>query len=189
LLAAYKRILHYSAKIRRGEYSRDVEVPPLEGRKVAVLGLGEIGIRVARALAALGASVYGFSTTPKEGPWRFTNGLEEALAGASAAVSALPLTKYTRGMIRYEHLTLMAEDAVFVNVGRPRWWIGGHSAHIEGEAPVCLRLRRVVGQKRLRQRRGHNRYAQRNRHALDRWGMWKRRDQAQDVRRSRRELN
>ncbi|MFB6490171.1 MAG: 2-hydroxyacid dehydrogenase [Thermoproteus sp. AZ2] len=118
LLTAYKKILHYNAKMKGGDYSRDVEVPPLEGRKVAVLGLGEIGARVARALAALGASVYGFSRTPKEGPWRFTNKLEEALAGASAAVSALPLTKYTRGMIKYEHLTLMAEDAVFVNVGR-----------------------------------------------------------------------
>lgn len=118
LLAAYKKILYYNAKMKRGDYARDIEVPPLEGRKVAVLGLGEIGTRVARALAALGASVYGFSRTPKEGPWRFTNRLEEALAGASAAVSALPLTKHTRGMIRYEHLALMAEDAIFVNVGR-----------------------------------------------------------------------
>jgi lactate dehydrogenase-like 2-hydroxyacid dehydrogenase len=62
--------------------------------------------------------VWDLSRSPKEGPWRFTNSLEEALRGASAAVCALPLTKYTRGLVRYEHLALMLEDAVFVNVGR-----------------------------------------------------------------------
>lgn len=118
LLAPYKRILQYSEKMRRGDYRRDIPIPLLTSRKAAVLGLGEIGTRAARALAVLGAEVWGFSRTPKEGPWRFTNSLEEALRGASAAVCALPLTKHTRGLIRYEHLALMAEDAVFVNVGR-----------------------------------------------------------------------
>jgi len=118
LLSSYKRIVQYSEKMRRGDYSRDVSIPLLSGRKAAVLGLGEIGIRVAKALVALGVEVWGFSRTPKEGPWRFTNSLEEALRGASAAVCALPLTKHTRGLVRYEHLALMAEDAVFVNVGR-----------------------------------------------------------------------
>ena len=30
----------------------------------------------------------------------------------------MPLTKHTKGLVRYEHLALMQEDAVFVNVGR-----------------------------------------------------------------------
>lgn len=118
LLAPYKRIVQYSEKMRRGDYRRDVAIPLLAGRKAAVLGLGEIGTRVAKALAVLGAEVWGFSRTPREGPWRFTNSLEEALRGASAAVCALPLTKHTKGLVRYEHLALMAQDAVFVNVGR-----------------------------------------------------------------------
>lgn len=118
LLAAYKKILHYNAKMKRGDYARDAHVPTVAGKKMAVLGLGEIGTRVAKALAALGAEVYGHSRRPKEGPWTFTASLEEALRGAAAAVSALPLNKSTRGLIRYEHLALMAEDAVFVNVGR-----------------------------------------------------------------------
>ncbi len=40
------------------------------------------------------------------------------MRSASAAVCALPLTKHTRDLVRYEHLALMLEDAVFVNVGR-----------------------------------------------------------------------
>ncbi|ACB39186.1 2-hydroxyacid dehydrogenase [Pyrobaculum neutrophilum] len=118
LLAAFKRVFYYSEKMRRGDYGKDIPVPVLAGKKVAVLGLGEIGSRAARALAALGAEVWGFARTPRDGPWRFTDRLEEALRGAYAAVCALPLTKHTRGLVRYEHLALMREDAVFVNVGR-----------------------------------------------------------------------
>jgi len=118
LLAAYKKIIQYNERMKRGEYDRAYSVPMLRGKKVAVLGLGEIGTRVAKILAALGAEVWGFSRSRKEGPWHFTTSLEEALRGASAAVCALPLNKHTRGLIRYEHLALMAEDAVFVNVGR-----------------------------------------------------------------------
>ena len=118
LLAPYKRIIQYGEKMKRGDYGRDVEIPLIQGEKVAVLGLGEIGTRVGKILAALGAQVRGFSRTPKEGPWRFTNSLEEALREARAAVCALPLNKHTRGLVKYQHLALMAEDAVFVNVGR-----------------------------------------------------------------------
>ncbi|ABL88482.1 D-isomer specific 2-hydroxyacid dehydrogenase, NAD-binding protein [Pyrobaculum islandicum DSM 4184] len=118
LLAAFKKVFYYNEKMRRGDYKKDVSVPVLSGKKVAVLGLGEIGTRVARILAALGAEVWGFSRTPREGPWRFTHRLEDALRDAYAAVCALPLTKHTRGLVKYEHLALMREDAVFVNVGR-----------------------------------------------------------------------
>ncbi len=64
-LASYKRIIQYSEKMKRGDYRRDVAIPLLSGRKVAVLGLGEIGTRVARALAALGLRCGGFSRTPE----------------------------------------------------------------------------------------------------------------------------
>jgi lactate dehydrogenase-like 2-hydroxyacid dehydrogenase len=93
LLAPYKRVVQYSEKMKRGDYRRDVAIPLLSGRKVAVLGLGEIGTKATRALAAS-------REPPREGPWRFTNSLEEAQHGASAAVCALPLTKYTRGLVR-----------------------------------------------------------------------------------------
>ncbi|MEM1733839.1 MAG: 2-hydroxyacid dehydrogenase [Pyrobaculum sp.] len=118
LLAPYKKVLQYNERMKRGEYTKPLSIPLLTKRKVAVLGMGEIGARVARVLATLGAEVWGFARRFREGPWRFTNNLGEALEGAHAAVCALPLNKYTRGLVRYEHLALMSKDAVFVNVGR-----------------------------------------------------------------------
>ncbi|MGC9118915.1 MAG: 2-hydroxyacid dehydrogenase [Thermoproteus sp.] len=117
-LAAYKRVLHYNEKMKRGDYKRDVGIPLVAGSKAAVLGLGEIGTRAAGMLAALGARVYGFSRTRKEGPWTFTADLLEAMSGARIAISALPLTKHTRGLVKYEHLAAMDPEGVFVNVGR-----------------------------------------------------------------------
>ncbi|MEL9991348.1 MAG: 2-hydroxyacid dehydrogenase [Thermoproteus sp.] len=117
-LAAYKRAFYYNEKMKRGDYKRDASIPMVAGAKAAVLGLGEIGTRTAKMLAALGARVYGFSRTKKEGPWIFTNDLLEALRGAGIAVAALPLNKHTRGLVKYEHLAAMDPAGVFVNVGR-----------------------------------------------------------------------
>lgn len=117
-LAAYKRVLHYNERMKRGDYSRDIGIPMVAGSKAAVLGLGEIGTRAAKILAAMGAEVYGFSRREREGPWRFTKDLGEALSGAKIAISALPLNKHTKGLIKYEHLAAMDPEGVFVNVGR-----------------------------------------------------------------------
>ncbi len=118
LLAAYKKVLKYAEKMRRGDYNRDIAIPQVAGSKIAVLGVGEIGSRVARVLSLLGAEVWAFARSPREGPWRFTNSLEDALRRASAAVCALPLNKTTANLVKYDHLALMREEAVFVNVGR-----------------------------------------------------------------------
>jgi hypothetical protein len=66
LFAPYKRIIQYSEKKKSGDYRRVVAIPLLSCRIVAVLGLGEIGTRVARALAALGL-VCGASRGPQRG--------------------------------------------------------------------------------------------------------------------------
>jgi lactate dehydrogenase-like 2-hydroxyacid dehydrogenase len=100
--------------MKRGDYRRDVAVRP-ESRRV---GPRRDRNQSSQGSGGVGAEVWGLSRSPKEGPWRFTNSLEETLRGASAAVCALPLTKHTKGLVRYEHLALMLEDAVFVNVGR-----------------------------------------------------------------------
>ncbi len=120
LLAAAKRILHFDRNMKGGVARPDVEVPVLSGSEVAVLGLGEIGRRVASMLSAMGMRVVGFSRRPKEGVplHRFTTDLGDALSGQRYAVVALSLNKYTRGLLTYDVLSSMAEEGVLVNVAR-----------------------------------------------------------------------
>ena len=79
-------------------------VPPSEHR-VAIAGLGRLGLAAARALAALGYRVSGWSRTPKpdlaEGitGYHGADGLPALLAQADTLVCLLPLTDETRGFL------------------------------------------------------------------------------------------
>jgi glyoxylate/hydroxypyruvate reductase A len=67
---------------------------------VTVLGLGELGLACARALAALGFPVTGWSRTPKAAPGlRALTDLAQALQGAEIVVLLLPLTPETDSLM------------------------------------------------------------------------------------------
>ena len=98
---------------------------PVLGTPVLVLGLGQIGQAIARALAALGFHVTGWSRGPREVPGIVTvtgaDGLAQALPRARVLVCALPLTPRTTGLIDAALLARLPRGALLVNIGR-----GGH---------------------------------------------------------------
>ncbi len=99
------------------------EYPPLaRDRKVAMLGLGELGGACARMLASLGFEVAGWSRTGREidGIRSFSGeaGLRAALSGAEIAVLLLPLTPATESLMDAERLSWLAPGAVLINPGR-----------------------------------------------------------------------
>lgn len=98
-------------------------VPPLaRERRVTVLGLGELGMAVAEALAGLGFPVTGWSRRQKTSATITTlsgdDGLKEALSQADILVLLLPLTEGTENVIDAEALSLMPKGAVIINPGR-----------------------------------------------------------------------
>jgi glyoxylate/hydroxypyruvate reductase A len=99
------------------------DFPPLaRDRRVAVLGLGELGAACARSLARLNFRVAGWSRTPKriEGVAcrAGETGLRETLEGAEIAVLLLPLTPATESLVNAERLAWLAPGAVLLNPGR-----------------------------------------------------------------------
>jgi glyoxylate/hydroxypyruvate reductase A len=100
------------------------EAPKLaRDRPVTVLGLGELGLACALALAALGFPVTGWSRRPTSEP-RLTRtlsgaeGLTEALRGAEIVVLLLPLTPGTENVMDAGRLALPARGFVLLNPGR-----------------------------------------------------------------------
>ena len=89
---------------------------------IGVLGLGQIGGHTARAFAALGFRVFGWSRSPKtfegvdcrHGP----AALAPLLGICDYAISVLPSTAATRGLFDAEILAAMKPGAWLVNVGR-----------------------------------------------------------------------
>ena len=92
-------------------------------RPVTILGLGEMGLSAALALAGLGFPVTGWSRTPREEPRLASalsgeEGLAEALLGAEIVVLLLPLTPDTESIMDAAHLALPPRGFVLLNAGR-----------------------------------------------------------------------
>ncbi|MCA3177394.1 MAG: NAD(P)-dependent oxidoreductase [Burkholderiaceae bacterium] len=98
---------------------------PAVGLPALVLGLGPIGMRIARSLATMGFVVSGWSRSPRDVPGIETfagaDGLAAALPRARVLVCALPLTPETTGLVDAALLARLPRGAFFVNIGR-----GGH---------------------------------------------------------------
>lgn len=101
----------------------DPVVPPLaRERSVAVLGLGELGREVCRALTALNFDLRGWSRSAREVPGVKTfsgdDGLGAALTEAEIVVLLLPQTPATENVLNMSRIALLAEGAVVINPGR-----------------------------------------------------------------------
>lgn len=93
----------------------------LEGAALAVVGMGPIGMEVARLGIALGMEVEAVRRTPSGDEPCTTHGLDrlhDVLGKADWVVSALPLTPDTRQIFGAGAFAAMKPGARFVNVGR-----------------------------------------------------------------------
>ncbi|MBW2233138.1 MAG: D-2-hydroxyacid dehydrogenase, partial [Deltaproteobacteria bacterium] len=97
------------------------ELRDLQGLHLGVVGLGPIGLEVARLGAGFGMRVTGVRRTPKgDEPcetWEMAH-LEQLLPQLDALVLALPLAAETRGLIDSAALARMKSDALLINIAR-----------------------------------------------------------------------
>lgn len=93
----------------------------LHGRRVAVLGVGPIGLGVARALRALGAEVVGIGTRARteEGLCvRPLKELHDVLAGSAALIVCAPLKRATLGILDAAAFAALPRGGFLVNISR-----------------------------------------------------------------------
>lgn len=89
----------------------------LEGRRVAVLGAGDIGSNVARMLAPFGCAVVLVGRTVREGVVPLAS-FRAAASGYDVVVLALPTSPETRGLVDAAFLAALGDGAILVNAGR-----------------------------------------------------------------------
>ncbi|MGD8331385.1 MAG: D-2-hydroxyacid dehydrogenase, partial [Acidobacteriota bacterium] len=111
----------YRERQRQRLWERE-ERPLLADRTVGVIGLGSLGLPIARLLTAMGTRVVGVRRSPDA-----VDGIEETLPAANwrhllprceALVLAAPRTSETVGMIDSAALAALPRGAVLVNVAR-----------------------------------------------------------------------
>lgn len=90
--------------------------------RIGVLGLGEIGGRVAQALAAMNYHLAGWSRQGRQlaGVEDFTgeDGLKTLLQRSDILINLLPATAQTHGVLNEERLRLLPKGAALINAGR-----------------------------------------------------------------------
>ncbi len=124
-LLAFTRGLPRLLADQRKHRWRHYPVAELRGATILVLGLGQIGLEVARLASAFGMEVLainrrGESDSPHVSELRTLDTLTALLPRADAVVVTLPLTPETEGLLDARKLELMKDGAILVNVGRGR---------------------------------------------------------------------
>lgn len=95
------------------------EIWELEGKTVGIIGMGEIGQRVANLAVAFGAKAVYYSTSGLNDQAGFSRVFLEDLLQVSDVVSIhAPLNKNTKGLIGIEQLAIMKKSAILINTGR-----------------------------------------------------------------------
>jgi phosphoglycerate dehydrogenase-like enzyme len=93
----------------------------LDGSRLAVIGLGPIGLEIARLGVALNMEVEGIRRTPQGNepcPTYGFDALNEVLGRADWVACALPLTPDTKDLFDDERFAAFKAGARFINVGR-----------------------------------------------------------------------
>ena len=126
LLFLLNRLSYYDAYVKSGAYSRSdifTHYGPvfweLAGKRFGIIGLGNIGRRIAKIAEGFGMEVVFFSTTGRNNNINYKRFDLNTLLKTSDVVSIhAPLTDSTRNLITYEKLKLMKSCAILLNTGR-----------------------------------------------------------------------
>lgn len=125
-LALLEKLPHYDRYVKSGAYSAqdrfsnfDLPFHELEGMTWGIIGMGNIGRRVARIATAFGCRVIFHSVTGRSSCRDYLQVDKDALLAESDILSLhCPLSDLTRGIIDREALHRMKNTAVLVNVAR-----------------------------------------------------------------------
>jgi phosphoglycerate dehydrogenase-like enzyme len=100
----------------------------IHGKNLTIVGVGDVGLQVAKRAKAFGLTVTGVKRSggelknPKYGPYFDkvvqVHELDQALGNADIVVDTLPLTSETRNLFNRERFSRMKTGAAFLNVGR-----------------------------------------------------------------------
>jgi lactate dehydrogenase-like 2-hydroxyacid dehydrogenase len=126
LLHLYDNINYFDNFVKSGKYSKsgmftNIQVPykDLCGKMWGIVGLGNIGKRVAKIAQAFGARVVYYSTSGKNANSDYARvELEQLLKQCDIISIHAPLNEKTRELINYDAFTKMKKDAILINVAR-----------------------------------------------------------------------
>jgi len=124
MIALARKITLADSSMKQGRWiKKELKGLLLKGRKLGLIGLGNIGLRVAKIAKAMGMKILVTKRTPP--PSELLKSLEaeflqldELLRRSDIVSIHVPLTEETRRMIRAEEINKMKDGAFLINTSR-----------------------------------------------------------------------
>lgn len=120
ILAVARRAIRFDREVKAGNWKCRADAGlsmELSGKTLGILGLGDIGRRVAELGQAFGMRVCYWSRGSRDERFQFLD-LEELLRAADVLSINVALTGETRGLLNQKSLALMKPSAILVNTAR-----------------------------------------------------------------------
>lgn len=118
----YKRFHEMRGAQLRSTWLPEFKIRELRGQTVGIVGLGDLGLSIARVLRPFGVQLRGLRRSPAPAPevdeLYEPSRVGEFVQGLDVLVVAAPLTAETRGLIGARELAELERGALLVNVGR-----------------------------------------------------------------------
>ena len=122
-----QQVGHYASENKAGRWTRsadfcywDTDLVELEGKRMGIVGYGNIGKAVARIALAFGMKVGAYTSKPQsalpEGVEKM--GLDELFAECDVVSLHCPLTPDTKELVNAARLKSMKPTAILINTGR-----------------------------------------------------------------------
>ncbi|MBQ6671513.1 MAG: D-2-hydroxyacid dehydrogenase [Firmicutes bacterium] len=126
LFYLWEHLRYYDDYVKEGRYAEDTQFThfgkvfsELSGKTWGIIGLGNIGRRVAGIATAFGCRVQYYSTTGKNHASDYREvSFDELLATSDIISIHAPLNASTEGLINKAALSKMKKEAVLLNLGR-----------------------------------------------------------------------
>lgn len=127
ILNITQRVGYYAEENARGRWSTnadfcywDTKLIELDGKKLGIVGFGNIGQATARIAQAFGMEVYVFTSKEQsalpQGMKKVT--LDELFSECDIVSLHCPLTPDTKEMVNADRLKMMKSNAILINTGR-----------------------------------------------------------------------
>lgn len=123
IFAAARRVAWMDAELRAGRWSRAQDGLQLQGRTLGLVGLGDVGQRVARVALALGMPVVAFDPGLRAVPVgleavRLLPAVDDVVRAADVLSLHVPLNAATRGLMDADRIARMPRGALLINTAR-----------------------------------------------------------------------
>lgn len=126
VLELIQKTSYYSSYVKEGKWEKspiftnlDKPFNELDGKRWGIIGLGNIGLKVASIAKSFGCNVHYYSTSGANNNTQYTQDTLEDLIKKSDIISIhAPLNEQTKNLINKKNLNKMKDKSILINVGR-----------------------------------------------------------------------